>query len=133
MARPSTEQIGTAIASVLAEANVSQSELSRRLTARGWTVDQSRVSRWVRGVGEPHALAIYPAIEQECAAPLGTIFRRAGYVEEATGFDVAAAIAADPALDEDGRNALTVLYEVLKTRAGTGTGQAGDGRTPAVR
>lgn len=117
MARPSTEQIGTAIASVLAQANVSQTDLARRLTARGWAVDQSRVSKWVRGVGEPHALLIYPAIEDECGVPKGTIFRRAGLVDDVDSGDLEHAIAMASDLDDDGRNMLTNMYLVLKNEA----------------
>lgn len=124
MARPSTEQIGTAIASVLAQANVSQSELARRLSARGWAVDQSRVSRWVRGVAEPHALMIYPAIEEECGVAGGTIFRRAGLVDD-VDLSVEQAIRSDPRLDDQGRTTLEHMYLVLTSAAAQSAGAPG--------
>lgn len=99
-----------AIAQLLAAAGISQTELARRLRDRGWPVDQSRVSKWVRGVEAPGALDIYVAIDEECGVPRGTILRRAGYVVDADT-DTRSSISADPALTEEARAMLLTVYD----------------------
>lgn len=113
MGRPHTERLGAAIAEVLSAADLSQTELAKRLRARGYMVDQSRISKWIRGVDIPSEVSIYPAIEQECGARLGTIFRAAGFVVDDPS-DVRAAIMADPTLDEFLKEVLLANYEGIQ-------------------
>lgn len=118
MARPSYEHIGRAIAGVRTQAKFTQTHLAERLRSIGWPIDQSRLSKWERGVEAPAELDIYPAIERMCGAPLGTIFRQAGYVaENSDGADLKATIMADSALNETAKLFLVDFYESALRRS----------------
>lgn len=126
MARPSYEHIGRAIADVRNQAKITQTHLAERLRADGWTaVDQSRLSKWERGVEAPNEIDYYPAIERICGATRGTILRRAGYVAENEGeIDIPAAIMADERLSEITRHVLADAYASALRRS--------SGRAPAA-
>ena len=109
MAVPTYHAWGDAIAALLATADMSQSELARRLRDRGHPIDASRVSKWVRGIELPGDIRLFPAIEQETGARAGTIFRAVGYVEDDPG-DVAAVINADPHITHVSKRVLIAAY-----------------------
>lgn len=117
MARPSYEHIGRAIADVRNQAKITQTHLAERLRADGWTaVDQSRLSKWERGVEAPNEIDYYPAIERICGATRGTILRRAGYVADGE-IDVSAAIMADPHLSDMAKQILVDTYRSAVRRS----------------
>lgn len=124
MARPSYEHIGRAIADVRTQAKITQTHLAERLRADGWTaVDQSRLSKWERGVEAPNELDYFPAIERICGATRGTILRSAGYVTD-DGIDIPAAILADERLAEVTRQVLADAYQSALRRSATETTRA---------
>jgi transcriptional regulator with XRE-family HTH domain len=111
MARPAYERVGAAFRTAYEAAGLRQGDVAKALG-----VDQATVSKWARGV-QRIDLEYFPEIDRVCRRPLGWVLTKAGFVDPGPMVDVASAVAADPALDEDGRNALAMLYEVLKTRA----------------
>lgn len=56
-----------------------QATIAEELTAAGLPVDQTKVSRWLRGATEPR-LAELAAVEDAVGKPRGWILARAGYV-----------------------------------------------------
>lgn len=112
MARPSYEGVGQAIAAVRSNAKFTQTHLAELLRANGWPVDQSRLSKWERGVEAPSDIDLFPALERLCGAPVGTILRRAGYVvDDGRGLDVVQAIMADDRLSMVTKQILVDAYE----------------------
>lgn len=111
MGRPHTERLGDAIAEVLTQADLSKSELARRLRVRGFKVDPSIVGKWTRGQKvPPEPLNVIPAIEEEAGVRRGTIFELAGYVSDGRGLTVEEAIARDPNLTPDNRAFVLRVY-----------------------
>jgi len=127
VARPAYERVGEAVRKALDDAGLRQSDIADALG-----VDPATVSKWARGL-QRIDLEYFPEIDRVCGQRRGYVLELAGFVDPPPSGDVRVAIAADPALDDEGKGALTVLYEVLRTRATNGTGQADAGRKPAVR
>lgn len=117
MARPAYERVGAAFRKAYEEAGLRQEDIAAALD-----VDQGTVSKWARGLARID-LDYFPSIDELCHQPRGYLLWLAGYVEWIDPADVQAAIAVDPDLDEDGRTALTLLYRVLKSRAGQPAGK----------
>ena len=57
-----------------------QTTIAARLAGAGLAVDQTKVSRWLRGATDPR-LAELPTIEDAYGKPRGWILARAGFVE----------------------------------------------------
>jgi transcriptional regulator with XRE-family HTH domain len=121
MARPAYERVGAAFRQAYEAAGLRQIDVAAALD-----VDPGTVSKWSRGL-QRIDLEYFPSIDRMCGRPLGYVLTRAGYVDPAPPADVPAAIAADQDLDQEGRGALTMLYEVLKTRAVRGVGRTAAG------
>ena len=121
VARPAYERVGVAFRQAYEGAGLRQSDIAAALA-----VDPATISKWSRGL-QRIDLEYFPEIDRVCGRPLGYVLTRAGYVDPAPPADVPAAIAADPDLDKEGRGALTMLYEVLKTRAVRSVGHTAAG------
>lgn len=57
-----------------------QAEIAAHLSAAGFPIEQTKVSRWVRGATEPR-LDEVAAVEQAMGRPRGWLLARAGYAE----------------------------------------------------
>lgn len=121
MARPAYERVGAAFRTTYEAAGLRQGDVAKILG-----VDQATVSKWARGV-QRIDLEYFPEIDRVCQRPLGYVLTKAGYVDPRPPVDVRAAIVADPNLDEEGRSALAMLYEVLRTRAAQGADRTAAG------
>jgi len=87
MARPIAEEFGRAFRDAYQAAGLTQTELADRLQQRGWVkVDQSQISKWVRGVSVP-PLDVLPAVDDACDMPRGYVLEIAGYVDAAALVD----------------------------------------------
>ena len=115
MAEPVGGRLSTAMRATYQEAGVSQTDIADALNT-----DQPTVSRWARGMRRPPLDAL-PVIERLCGVPLGTILRRAGYVEYPAELDTEQAIRSDPRLGDESRTTLLHLYAVLTHRDASAT------------
>jgi transcriptional regulator with XRE-family HTH domain len=114
VARPVAEEFGRALRAAYEAVGLSQVELARRLQERGWVrVDQSTVSKWVRGVSMP-PLEVLPDVDAACGRPRGYVLRLAGYVEDVDPTDVVAAIDADDQLTPEMKQSLKLTYKGLR-------------------
>lgn len=106
--RKGAMQLGEAIRRV--RASVGQMELAKRMNDP--VVDQSRISKWERGIGHP-SLDQIRAIEDALGVRRGSVLRLAGYVEdEGSTLDT---ITADRALDEDAVEVMHRIYVRLSS------------------
>lgn len=81
MARPIAEEFGRAFRQAYRDVGLTQTELAARLQAAGWVkVDQSQVSKWVRGVSVP-PLDVLPDVDAACGMPRGYVLELAGFVD----------------------------------------------------
>lgn len=103
-----SDQLAIALRQTYEDAKVSQAAIA---TALG--VEQPTVSKWAKGQNRPPLEAL-GVVERLAGVPLGTILRRAGYVEDMV--DVRSAIAADRTLTDKSKSALSLLYDVLTTQ-----------------
>ena len=124
MAEPVGGRLSAALRATYQEAGVSQVDIAEALNT-----DQPTVSRWARGMRRPPLDAL-PTVERLCGVPVGTILRRAGYVEDIE-LDTVQAIRSDPRLDDQGRTTLEHLYLVLISPAAQQTGARGTAAAPA--
>jgi transcriptional regulator with XRE-family HTH domain len=108
MVPPNGARLADAFRRTYETAGVSQADIAKAIG-----VDQPTVSKWARGDRRP-PLDVLPTVERLCDVRRGTILRAAGYVDDTT--DLLAAIATDPHLDPDGKDALRLLYRVLSAR-----------------
>jgi transcriptional regulator with XRE-family HTH domain len=104
MAEPVGGRLSAALRETVERARLSQVDIAERLG-----VDQPTVSRWVRGMRRP-PLDVLGVVEAMAGVPLGTVLRRAGYVD-GNGLDVVAAVEADPVLTESAKRAVIAVYE----------------------
>lgn len=131
VARPVAEEFGRALRAAYEAVGLSQVELARRLQERGWVrVDQSTVSKWVRGVSMP-PLEVLPDVDAACGQARGYVLRLAGYVEDPDPTDVLAVIDADDQLTPEMKQSLKLTYkgyvELRRQAAESGPGRAGGG------
>lgn len=105
MATPVGGRLASALRDTVKAAGITQSEL-----AEAMGVDQTTVSTWVRGMRRIPLDAL-PELEETMGVTVGTLLRKAGYVSY--GGDVVSAVAADPALNDSGRQAVIAVYEAL--------------------
>lgn len=123
MASPVGGRLSEAFKETYLAAGLTQLDVEAGLHERGFTnVDQPLISKWARGM-RAIPLEVLPALDDVLGETKGYLLRKAGYVDPIDKADVQAAIAVDPELDEDGRTALTLLYRVLKSRAGQPVGK----------
>lgn len=87
---------------------LTQTEVAAAMSELGPAVNQSKVSRWVTGAGEP-SFEELARLEQVCNRPRGFILAAAGFAKAMTVPEV---IAIDPALDDQARRMLLGAYEV---------------------
>jgi transcriptional regulator with XRE-family HTH domain len=81
VARPYAEDFGRAIRLAYTGAGLTQAELAEGLREAGWVnVDQSLVSKWVRGLAVPPLDAL-PVIDAACRQPKGYVLELAGFVD----------------------------------------------------
>ena len=109
MAEPIGGRLSEAFRQTYESAGVSQLDIAAALD-----VDQPTVSKWARGMRRPPLDAL-PVTEQLAGVPKGTILRLAGYVDD-SNVDVAAAILADPRLNDGDRLVLLDVYTGLRSR-----------------
>lgn len=106
MARPIGGQLSEAFRATYEEAGVSQEDIAAALD-----VDQPTVSKWARGMRRPPIDAL-PITERLCNVKLGTILRRAGYVDD--DLDARAMLVADPELTTGNRRVVLRVYDSLR-------------------
>lgn len=103
MTPPTAADLGAAIRQACKDAGITQKQIAQA-TAK----DQSTISAWMNGENWA-ALGSLPIIDDLCGKPAGYILRLAGFVEPDTS--VPAAIAADPLLDDSGRELVAMAYD----------------------
>jgi hypothetical protein len=116
MAVPIGGRLSAAFRETYEQAGITQATIADHLQANGWpTVDQPKVSKWGRGM-ERIPLEVVPELDAACGVPVGTILRRAGYVND-THPTVEQVIQSDMALTAKDRDTLLDLYLWLRERS----------------
>lgn len=127
MVRPIGGRLSEAFRATYEAAGVTQTQIAQELRSRGWTVEQTHVSRWARGMSQIPLDAL-PIVEEVCGLPRGTILQRAGYCDPPEKMTVPMAIADDPELDERARVVVLETYEFQKRRSA----ERSSGRTARI-
>lgn len=92
--------------------------LSQQALSAATGIDQSLISKYARGATQPPLDALVK-VDEACGQPRGHVLRLAGYVQDS--IDIEAALASDPALDQEGRDMVVRLYRILREDAGRGS------------
>ncbi len=110
---PKGVTFGEALRRTLSDAGVSQRDLATTLGLSS----QSVVSQWISGTHEPSPSRVF-GIERALRVEPGTLSRLLGYLplEAVPALDVPRALATDPTLSPQQREAVLAVYEVLRAR-----------------
>lgn len=105
-------QLGDALAQLLHERGMSQSELGRRLGITG-----SAVNLWTRGKSRPSRENLERIEDELAVEPRGTLVRLAGYATPADDNPtVEALLRADPGLDPEDKRAILRVIRLARER-----------------
>lgn len=127
-----TANFTEALSRAMDQARLNQSELGRAAGAA-----PAMLSAWLSGrTANPEPQKVF-AVERALGLRPGSLSRHLGYVPASDGPppdqpapDTRAVIETDPDLDDDGREALSLLYDVLTARAARERTPAGTAHTP---
>jgi len=106
---------GESLRQALSDRNMSQQELAERLGLNS----QSVISQWISSTHEPSPTRVF-AIEQQLDLQPGQLARLLGYlpVDAVPALDVPSAVAADPNLSDQQKEAVLAVYQALARPAG---------------
>lgn len=108
------EAFGRALTRALAEAKMTQKELSERLDG---TVGQSTISEWKNGQSEPASPTVTFAVEEALGVEPGELSAFLGYVPVSAAGDLETALLGTSEIDEKFRDALVTLVRELKRQS----------------
>lgn len=105
-------QLGDALAQLLHERGMSQSELGRRLGITG-----SAVNLWARGKSKPSRENLARIEDELAVEPRGALVRLAGYAApDDGGPTVESLLRADPGLDPEDKRVLLRIIRMARER-----------------
>jgi transcriptional regulator with XRE-family HTH domain len=113
--RRQREAFGRALTQILADARVTQKELSERL---GGLVGQSTISEWKNGQSEPASPAMTFAVEEALGVRPGELSGFLGYVPVSAAGTLESALLGSSEIDENFRTVLLTLVREIKRQTG---------------
>jgi|1186.fasta_scaffold856051_2 transcriptional regulator with XRE-family HTH domain len=84
--------------------------IDQRDIAKAVGVEQSTISRWMRGATQP-SFEKLKRLEDAAGRPRGFVLRLAGFIDEADGADARYAIHQDQALSVEAKSMLVAAYD----------------------